>query len=298
MSERDALLRAILQHPDDDTPRLIFADWLDEHGEADRAEFIRAQCLIACVVGDRIAGEPLPQPPAGLTHCRDVNCLYPSQKHRNTWCNFCTARHREPELLKAHVLYAGKGYWHVWLPEALRPIRGVTMRVDAGDTLSILDGDGVWAQVGFARGFIDRVSLPRRAVAAHVSQALRVQPLRCIAVSDVPGLTFEIRHEPEATMAPWQLEALLVLFATDRHDGERYLTEPPLRLNRIAVFTDRDSLAVEFGRFSGLMLRELEDTAGVRWPAAYQLDREFQAFRDQQNREILRAIGVPPGVLQ
>ena len=43
MSDRDALLAAILAHPDDDTPRLVYADWLDEHDEPDRAEFIRIQ---------------------------------------------------------------------------------------------------------------------------------------------------------------------------------------------------------------------------------------------------------------
>lgn len=43
MTEREALLRAICDNPDDDTPRLVFADWLDEHGEPERAEFIRVQ---------------------------------------------------------------------------------------------------------------------------------------------------------------------------------------------------------------------------------------------------------------
>jgi uncharacterized protein (TIGR02996 family) len=42
-----ALLRAIAAAPDDDTPRLVLADWLDEHGQAIRAEFIRLQCAIA-----------------------------------------------------------------------------------------------------------------------------------------------------------------------------------------------------------------------------------------------------------
>lgn len=37
------LLAAILANPDDDTVRLVFADWLEESGEADRAEFIRVQ---------------------------------------------------------------------------------------------------------------------------------------------------------------------------------------------------------------------------------------------------------------
>jgi uncharacterized protein (TIGR02996 family) len=44
MSEREALYRAVCERPDDDLPRLVFADWLDEHGEHDRATFIRVQC--------------------------------------------------------------------------------------------------------------------------------------------------------------------------------------------------------------------------------------------------------------
>jgi uncharacterized protein (TIGR02996 family) len=44
MSDKAALLAAILAHPDEDTPRLMYADWLDEHGQPERAEFIRIQC--------------------------------------------------------------------------------------------------------------------------------------------------------------------------------------------------------------------------------------------------------------
>src|SRR5262245_37939918 len=46
MSDQDALLAAIRQAPEDDAPRLIYADWLDEHGDPDRAEFIRLQIEI------------------------------------------------------------------------------------------------------------------------------------------------------------------------------------------------------------------------------------------------------------
>jgi uncharacterized protein (TIGR02996 family) len=42
-----AFLQAILADPDDDAPRLIYADWLDEQGESQRAEFIRVQCALA-----------------------------------------------------------------------------------------------------------------------------------------------------------------------------------------------------------------------------------------------------------
>src|SRR5581483_5764550 len=37
---------AIMGAPDDDLPRLIFADWLDEHGHGDRAAYIRADCRV------------------------------------------------------------------------------------------------------------------------------------------------------------------------------------------------------------------------------------------------------------
>jgi uncharacterized protein (TIGR02996 family) len=44
MTDEAALLAAILARPDEDTPRLMYADWLDEHGQPERAEFIRIQC--------------------------------------------------------------------------------------------------------------------------------------------------------------------------------------------------------------------------------------------------------------
>ena len=45
MSSREArgFLAAICSNPEDDTARLVFADWLDEQGNAPRAEFIRVQ---------------------------------------------------------------------------------------------------------------------------------------------------------------------------------------------------------------------------------------------------------------
>jgi uncharacterized protein (TIGR02996 family) len=44
MTYPDAFVRAIAESLYDDTPRLIFADWLDDHGDQARAEFIRIQC--------------------------------------------------------------------------------------------------------------------------------------------------------------------------------------------------------------------------------------------------------------
>src|SRR4051812_38017921 len=47
MNEREALLRAVCANPDDDIPRLVFADWLQENGDEARAEFIRLQVQMA-----------------------------------------------------------------------------------------------------------------------------------------------------------------------------------------------------------------------------------------------------------
>jgi uncharacterized protein (TIGR02996 family) len=50
----DALYEAILAAPADDLPRLVYADWLEEHGDAERAEFIRAQ-----IAGNHARANPL-----------------------------------------------------------------------------------------------------------------------------------------------------------------------------------------------------------------------------------------------
>lgn len=42
-----SLLRAILDDPDDDVVRLVYADHLEDQGETERAEFIRVQILLA-----------------------------------------------------------------------------------------------------------------------------------------------------------------------------------------------------------------------------------------------------------
>jgi uncharacterized protein (TIGR02996 family) len=55
MSDESALLAAIWEHPQEDTPRLMYADWLDERGgesEAARAELIRVQCALESLDGD------------------------------------------------------------------------------------------------------------------------------------------------------------------------------------------------------------------------------------------------------
>jgi uncharacterized protein (TIGR02996 family) len=44
MDLHEAFISSIAESLYDDAPRLIYADWLDDHGQPERAEFIRVQC--------------------------------------------------------------------------------------------------------------------------------------------------------------------------------------------------------------------------------------------------------------
>lgn len=46
MSIDDEFIQTIIASPDDDIPRLVYADWLDEQADP-RGEFIRIQCELA-----------------------------------------------------------------------------------------------------------------------------------------------------------------------------------------------------------------------------------------------------------
>src|SRR5262249_42822952 len=72
-SARDGLMQAILEHPDDAVPRLIFADWLEENEDPDYAAFIRTQIELSkvpeydslwvrhCYARDALTGRPFEQ---------------------------------------------------------------------------------------------------------------------------------------------------------------------------------------------------------------------------------------------
>jgi uncharacterized protein (TIGR02996 family) len=78
VTDQAALLRAILEAPADDAPRLVYADWLEENGEHERAEFIRVQ--------------------AELAGHRGCNCQVRANGGVVKMCEKCTLREREREL--------------------------------------------------------------------------------------------------------------------------------------------------------------------------------------------------------
>src|SRR5258707_345300 len=52
MPDDPTFLKAILAAPEDDALRLVYADWLQENGQPERAGFIRAECARAVLHDD------------------------------------------------------------------------------------------------------------------------------------------------------------------------------------------------------------------------------------------------------
>ena len=52
MKDLKSWIKAIRADIDDDAPRLVCADWLEERGQPERAELIRVQCTLARIEGD------------------------------------------------------------------------------------------------------------------------------------------------------------------------------------------------------------------------------------------------------
>jgi uncharacterized protein (TIGR02996 family) len=131
MSDREALLAAIQAAPADDAPRLVYADWLDENGDPDLAEFIRLQVEL----------DPLEQAPDTDEARRQRAAIrlhsdppapdhFPPAMHR-----YARLARRESELLKAH-----RSRW-------LGPLGPVD------------NDDGSHLGVTFRRGFAEQVAI-------------------------------------------------------------------------------------------------------------------------------------------
>lgn len=96
-------LRAIIADPDNDVPRLIYADWLEEHGETARADFVRVQCELAkprpaCEWLD-LNGGPCPDYNAKRPPCRVINWCPTCGRHE---ARMAHPRRRECDLLETH----------------------------------------------------------------------------------------------------------------------------------------------------------------------------------------------------
>jgi uncharacterized protein (TIGR02996 family) len=74
MTDAKTLYQAILEHPEDDDVRLVYSDWLEENGQAARAEFIRVQIELAKI------GRPAKECHFGAVH--NPRLLTPEESRR------------------------------------------------------------------------------------------------------------------------------------------------------------------------------------------------------------------------
>jgi uncharacterized protein (TIGR02996 family) len=121
----DGMLREILLYPEAG-PRLEYADWLDEHGDPAKAEFIRVQCELARLANHRPNGTAV------------AVGRFPQQEWKDEWD---ALRRRERELLQ--------GRWKKWaaFPEAL-----IACRHDERNELAPGHASIIWR-----RGFVEEI---------------------------------------------------------------------------------------------------------------------------------------------
>jgi uncharacterized protein (TIGR02996 family) len=186
-----AFIRAICAAPDDDLPRLVYADFLDEAGEWERAAFIRVQCELAQLQDAAVKdyrrrylqdGEAIHQDI--VSHIHNLPCLgvYDAAF---TACDACVLgyayfgkqKRRERELL------AGDS-WIGWTD--LRELSRTFGCADYGPSVGrIADSlsPGGERRIGwqFRRGFIESVTCTAADALAHLRAVREREPVtRCV----------------------------------------------------------------------------------------------------------------------
>jgi uncharacterized protein (TIGR02996 family) len=147
VTDRAALLNAVLENPDDDLPRLIFADWCDEHGEAMRAMFIRL---------------PTEKRYKGLGTAEELG-------------DISASRHR---LLRRRMEWGGRMNARVELPNG-------RLGGWLNDRTEPLEPDGQFI-AEYRRGFAESVSCTAATAVAHLDAVLAAHPVTSVTLTTWP----------------------------------------------------------------------------------------------------------------
>ncbi len=173
-TDEQAYLRGILEHPADDFRRLIFADHLEENGQADRCEFIRVQVALATT-------------PEECSDCGGTGCPYCGGSGRDyhlscTRCGSCentghnprweAIKRREQELLGQHG--------EQWA-EPIATILGYKRWGNSGSTNGPLVSGASWH---WSRGFVSGIELPYAAFLEHSARIFAVAPIEVVTLGD------------------------------------------------------------------------------------------------------------------
>jgi uncharacterized protein (TIGR02996 family) len=230
-----AFLDAILTHPDDDGPRLVYADWLDEQGDP-RGEFIRLQCELA-----RLPESDAPQP-TDLER-REWELL---QRHGDAWDEPMPGRAESWEFRRGFIA------WALFRPQQLLDhgpyLAGSVPTLDA---ISVLDPGGR------VRELLDSPLLAR---AVHL--AFKYTPHETSSTDPITMQTRITRYvRPEDALRPtdWaalaaapplpRLRSLSLAWTGVDSSAARHLTAAPLlapvrRLDLTGCGMDDEAVAV------------------------------------------------------
>ena len=145
-----ALMAAIVADPDDDTVRLAAADFLEEHGDADRAAFIRIQVELA-----RLEAAGKGQNLDAIDHLRakERAFLGPLSVYRTLW-----AAEECPELVR------------------------VVSRGGGRDPLERMTVEGA-GRLTWQRGFIEGITCPAETWARHGMAVRKRLPVRSVILT-------------------------------------------------------------------------------------------------------------------
>lgn len=205
-SDEAGLLAAILESPEGDGPRLIYADWLEENGKPERASFIRVQCELARLPGivefnrlvSQLEWDSLRLELRGwmrfeLSSPRDrIGVLYYQGPNPKV----------EPLRRRERDLFANSGpagWWDV--PGQWRATVGTSPP-------QIESADGYRYVV--RRGFVECVSLPTAAFLKHAAELARRHPVERVVLTD---------REPYHNAADCWMWAASRLFASGRAEN-------------------------------------------------------------------------------
>jgi uncharacterized protein (TIGR02996 family) len=168
----DALYAAVLAAPADDTPRLVLADWLDESGDPDRAEFIRAQC----------EAESL-HPNSRWRHVLEARAGELFAAHWIEWWRPVCERLGLPPPARPWASAFG------WMAERLGLAKAGWPYVESGTKIDRLHfsaaetRDGRFAAAKFVRGFPDHLRLAPGPTGPTLADWAMAVPVTSLAVS-------------------------------------------------------------------------------------------------------------------
>ncbi len=162
----ESFLESICRDPADDTPRLIYADYLDDHGQSDRAVFIRSQVEYAnlpaiCQKTGEIREEEIRSPRFYTKRCR---------------CQVCSLRRKAYYSARRWIVWE----WTADIRRVITPdeqaIRALIAR-PAEDFIPFIS-------YSWRRGFICSIRTSEKDWLAHGEKLIRLAPLEQVDLMD------------------------------------------------------------------------------------------------------------------